>query len=81
MTMLSLRRSPRFSLFACVARSACFIGLALTAGAVFAQEGYSPADIQAGKQLYRVNCTNCHGPNGDQEGWSGKDCLEKHQLA
>ena len=35
------------------------------AGALFAQQGYSPADIQAGKQLYGVNCTNCHGPNGD----------------
>lgn len=46
--------SPRFCLFA------------LVSGALFAQQGYPPADIQAGKQLYRVNCTNCHGPNGDQ---------------
>jgi mono/diheme cytochrome c family protein len=38
---------------------------ALIAGALCAQQGYSPADIQAGKQLYRVNCTSCHGPNGD----------------
>jgi len=30
-----------------------------------AQQGYSPADIQSGKQLYGVNCSNCHGPNGD----------------
>src|SRR5580658_1794623 len=58
MTMLSLRRSPRFRLLTCV-------GFALMAGALCAQEGYSPADIQAGKQLYRVNCTSCHGPNGD----------------
>jgi len=49
MTMLSLR----FCLFA------------LMAGALSAQQGYSPADIQAGKQLYGVNCSNCHGPNGD----------------
>ncbi len=49
MTMLSLR----FCLFA------------LMAGALCAQQGYSPADIQAGKQLYGVNCTHCHGPNGD----------------
>ena len=48
-TMLSLR----ICLLSCVA------------GALCAQQGYSPADIQAGKQLYRVNCTNCHGPNGD----------------
>lgn len=53
--MLSLR----FSLLACVA------GLAPMAGALYAQQGYSSADIEAGKQLYRVNCTNCHGPNGD----------------
>jgi putative heme-binding domain-containing protein len=56
MTMLSLRRSPRFSLLA---------ALALMAGALSAQPGYSPADAQAGKQLYGVNCTACHGPNGD----------------
>jgi len=34
-------------------------------GSLYAQQGYSAADIEAGKQLYRVNCTNCHGPNGD----------------
>jgi putative heme-binding domain-containing protein len=39
--------------------------LALIASAAFAQQGYSPADIQSGKQLYGVNCSNCHGPNGD----------------
>jgi putative heme-binding domain-containing protein len=39
--------------------------LAVIAGAAFAQSGYSPADIKTGKQLYGVNCTNCHGPNGD----------------
>jgi putative heme-binding domain-containing protein len=39
--------------------------LALMAGALCAQQGYSPADIQAGKQLYGVNCTHCHGPNGN----------------
>lgn len=57
--MLSLR----FSSLAPVAGLA--LGLAMPAGALFAQQGYSPADIQAGKQLYRVNCTHCHGPNGD----------------
>jgi putative heme-binding domain-containing protein len=56
--MLSRRRSPRFFLLACAV-------LALMAGALCAQQGYSAADIQTGKQLYRVNCTNCHGPNGD----------------
>ncbi len=36
------------------------------ASALSAQQGYSPADIQAGKKLYGVNCTQCHGPAGDQ---------------
>jgi putative heme-binding domain-containing protein len=49
----------RFSLMACWAAL-------LGASALLAQQGYSPADIQAGKQLYGVNCTQCHGPNGDQ---------------
>jgi putative heme-binding domain-containing protein len=40
-------------------------GFVLAACALFAQQGYSPADVQAGKQLYRVNCANCHGPSGD----------------
>jgi len=35
--------------------------LTLTAGLVCAQEG----SADAGKQLYRVNCSNCHGPTGD----------------
>jgi putative heme-binding domain-containing protein len=39
--------------------------LALIASAAFAQPGYSPADIQSGKQLYGVNCSNCHGAKGD----------------
>lgn len=42
-----------------------FLVLALAAGAAFAQQGYSARDIATGKQLYGVNCTNCHGPNGD----------------
>jgi cytochrome c oxidase cbb3-type subunit III len=43
-----------------------FCLLTAAASALFAQQGYPPADIQAGKQLYRVNCTHCHGANGDQ---------------
>src|ERR1700722_19183260 len=54
--MLRLRLNPRFVLLA---------GFGLRAGALCAQQGYSTADIQAGKQLYGVNCSNCHGPNGD----------------
>ncbi len=54
MTKLSLR-------FRLSAGVAC----ALMAGASWAQLGYSSADVQAGKHLYGVNCSNCHGPNGD----------------
>jgi putative heme-binding domain-containing protein len=54
MTMLSLR----FSWLALPAAT-------LMSGVLFAQAGYSPADIAAGKQLYGVNCTHCHGPSGD----------------
>jgi putative heme-binding domain-containing protein len=54
----------RFSRLQCLL-TACSAAL-LACGALFAQQGYSPADIQAGKQLYGVNCTQCHGANGDQ---------------
>lgn len=40
------------------------ISLALWAGALFAQHGYSPADVDAGGRLYRSNCVNCHGQEG-----------------
>ena len=59
MTMFSRWRIPR------LARFGRTCGLALMAGALCAQEGYNPADIQAGKHLYGVNCSACHGPNGD----------------
>jgi hypothetical protein len=42
-----------------------FSWLALMAGALCAMPGYSPADIQAGKQLYGVNCAHRHGPTGN----------------
>jgi putative heme-binding domain-containing protein len=42
-----------------------FLLLASVAGAMCAQQGYNPADVQAGKQLYGVNCSHCHGPKGD----------------
>src|SRR5580704_19513990 len=42
-----------------------FLLLASVAGALCAQQGYNPADVQAGKQLYSVNCSHCHGPKGD----------------
>jgi putative heme-binding domain-containing protein len=35
-------------------------------GALRAQHTYTPADIQEGGRLFRVNCVLCHGPEGDQ---------------
>lgn len=47
--------------------------LLVAAGAhLFAQQQathageYAPADIQYGSMVYASQCTNCHGPNGDQ---------------
>lgn len=34
-------------------------------GSLVAQHSYSPADVEDGGRLFRTNCTNCHGPNGD----------------
>jgi putative heme-binding domain-containing protein len=51
----------------------CLLGLLCAAiGTVSAQPPaqhageYSPADIQYGATVYASQCTNCHGPNGDQ---------------
>ncbi|HEV3330734.1 MAG TPA: c-type cytochrome [Bryobacteraceae bacterium] len=40
------------------------LSLGLCAGALFAQHGYSPAEVDAGGRLYRSNCVNCHGQEG-----------------
>ena len=64
MTICARRWIPRFILTLVAA-------LAGLAAPLRAQLGYSASDIDAGKQLYRVNCTHCHGPNG--EGVSGVD--------
>jgi putative heme-binding domain-containing protein len=37
----------------------------LSAGALLAQHGYTPSDVENGSRLYRTNCSSCHGPNGD----------------
>lgn len=36
-------------------------------GALFAQHGYTPSDVENGGRLYRTNCASCHGPNGDSQ--------------
>ena len=38
----------------------------LAAMPLLAQHTYTPADIQEGGRLFRVNCVLCHGPEGDQ---------------
>jgi putative heme-binding domain-containing protein len=40
-------------------------GLLAPARALLAQHGYTPSDVENGGRLYRVNCSACHGPNGD----------------
>jgi putative heme-binding domain-containing protein len=35
--------------------------------ALLAQHGYTPSDVENGGRLYRVNCSACHGPNGDSQ--------------
>jgi len=37
----------------------------LAAAALFGQHTYSAADIEDGGRLYRLYCTNCHGPDGN----------------
>jgi putative heme-binding domain-containing protein len=50
----------------------CLGILAAAVGSLCAQQPgqhageYSQADIQAGAAVYASQCTNCHGPNGDQ---------------
>src|SRR6266581_1324197 len=39
--------------------------LVLTAGALVAQQRYTPGDVQDGQRLFLVNCAACHGPEGD----------------
>ena len=32
---------------------------------LLAQHGYTPADVEDGGRLFRLNCTTCHGPDGN----------------
>src|SRR5690349_9717090 len=41
------------------------LGLFLLAGVLSAQHSYTPADVENGARLYRGNCVNCHGPDGN----------------
>jgi putative heme-binding domain-containing protein len=49
----------------------CFLGVATTAAQQQQPEHagqYSQADIQAGSVVYSLQCSQCHGPTGDQVG-------------
>jgi putative heme-binding domain-containing protein len=58
----------RSRLFKCAL--GCWVGLLSAAASASAQAQhageYAQADIQAGATVYASQCTNCHGPNGDQ---------------
>jgi putative heme-binding domain-containing protein len=41
------------------------LALGFAAGPLVAQHSYSPADVEDGGRIFRTNCTNCHGANGD----------------
>ena len=40
--------------------------LVFSAGALFAQHSFTPADLEDGGRLFNNTCTGCHGPNGDR---------------
>lgn len=40
-------------------------GIVCLASALLAQHSFTPADVENGARLYRGNCLNCHGPDGD----------------
>ena len=42
--------------------------LFFSAGALFAQHGYTAADVESGGRLYRTNCSSCHGVDGTGTG-------------
>ena len=46
-------------------RAQLVLGFLGIAGMLLAQHSFSPADIENGARLYRGNCVNCHGPDGD----------------
>src|SRR5581483_10425893 len=40
-------------------------GFFCMASMLLAQHSFTPADVENGARLYRGNCVNCHGPDGD----------------
>ena len=41
------------------------LAYSLTLASLLAQHGYTPADVEDGGRLFRANCANCHGPDGN----------------
>jgi cytochrome c oxidase cbb3-type subunit III len=37
----------------------------LSAGALLAQHAFTSGDLENGRNLFRANCSGCHGPDGD----------------
>ena len=44
------------------------LALLLSAGIANAQHGYTQTEIEEGGRQYRLNCINCHGPDGNLVG-------------
>ena len=60
-----------------VALIAAFLLLASTAGAAPPVDVGSDAQREAGKKLYEVNCSQCHGEKGDGQGIAAPFVLPK----
>ena len=46
-------------------RAVFFLGFVSVVSTLVAQHSFTPADVENGGRLYRGNCLNCHGPDGD----------------
>jgi putative heme-binding domain-containing protein len=46
-------------------KASLLVGYLYFAGAMLGQHAFTPADVENGARLYRGNCVNCHGLDGD----------------